>query len=167
VKRLNPRRVKIHRNYTVEEAAMILGVHKNTVRNWLKAGLQPVDNRRPILILGRQLSSFLYARRKEKTQRCRPGQFYCLRCRAPRTSAARKADYLPITPTSGNLRGTCSDCGTRIYRRVSREKLAAVVGDLHVTMPQAQQRIEESARPSSNSDFGHEAGTYAQTQSRK
>ncbi len=146
---------------------MILGVHKNTVRNWLKAGLQPVDNRRPILILGRQLSSFLHARRREKTQRCRPGQFYCLRCRAPMTSAARKADYLPITSTSGNLRGTCCDCGTRMYRRVSREKLAAVAGDLHVTMPQAQEGIEESARPSSNSEFRHEAHTYAQTQSRK
>ena len=134
MKRLNPRRVKIHRNYSVEEAAMLLGVHKNTVRSWLKAGLQPVDNLRPILILGRQLSSFLHARRKEKIQRCGPGQFYCFRCRAPKTSAACKAEYLSITPTSGNLRGTCC-CGTRMYRRVSIEKLAAVAGDLQVTMP--------------------------------
>jgi hypothetical protein len=125
VKRLNPRRVKIHRNYTVVEAATLLGVHKNTVRSWLKAGLHPIDNRRPILILGRQLSSFLCARRKVKAQRCR-GQFYCVRFRAPKTSAACKADYLPITSTSGNLRGSCSDCGTHIYRRVSTENLAAV-----------------------------------------
>lgn len=167
MKRLNPRRVKIHRNYTVEEAAMILGVHKNTVRNWLKAGLQPVDNRRPILILGRALASFLHTRRKEKRQHCRPGQFYCLRCRVPKTSAACKADYLPVTPTSGNLRGTCCDCGTRMYRRVSTEKLAIVAGELHVTMREAQHRIEESARPSPNCDLGHKAHTYAQTQSRK
>ena len=72
---------------------MLLAVHKNTLRNWLKVGLLPVDDRRPILILGRQLSSFLHAQRQEKTKRCRPGQFYCFRCRAPKTSAASRADY--------------------------------------------------------------------------
>ena len=36
VRRFNPRRVKIHRNYTVEEVARLFGVHKNTVRDWLK-----------------------------------------------------------------------------------------------------------------------------------
>jgi excisionase family DNA binding protein len=167
VKRFDPRRVKIHRSYTVEEAANLLGVHKNTVRGWLKAGLPAVDRRRPILILGRHLSRFLHARRKEKSKRCRPGEFYCLRCRAPKTTVAHKAEYLPITGTSGNLRGTCSDCGARIYRRVSMEKLAIVAGDLQITVPQAQERIEETVCPSLNSDLGHEAHTYAQSQSRK
>lgn len=151
----------------MEEAANLLGVHKNTVRGWLKAGLQPVDDRRPILILGRQLSSFLHGRRKKKSMRCRPGEFYCLRCRTPKTSVDQKAEYLPITATSGNLRGTCSDCGARIYRRVSMGNLAIVAGDLLIKVPQAQEHIEESGRPSLNSDLGHEALTYAQSQSRK
>lgn len=157
LKRLNPRRVKIHRNYTVEEAAMLLGVHKNTVRSWLKAGLQPVDNRRPILILGRLLSGFLHARRQKKAQRCRPGQFYCFRCRAPKTSAFCKADYLPITPISGNLRGICSNCGTLIYRRVSVAKLRAAAGDLEVRMLEAEQRITDSTFPCLNCSSNAEA----------
>ena len=37
---------------------MLFRRHKNTVRNWLKVGLQPVDDRRPILILGRELLPF-------------------------------------------------------------------------------------------------------------
>lgn len=130
VKRLNPRRVKVHRCYTVEEAAMLFRVHKNTVRTWLKSGLQPIDSRRPILILGQQLASFLHARRERKRQRCRPGELYCFRCRAPRASAVHTADYLPITASSGNLRGACCDCGTRMYRRVSLRKLATAIGDL-------------------------------------
>ena len=36
MKRLNPRRVKVHRSYTVEEVAKLFRVHKNTVRDWLK-----------------------------------------------------------------------------------------------------------------------------------
>jgi hypothetical protein len=153
VKRLNPRRVKIHRSYTVEEAAMLFRIHKNTVRTWLKSGLQPIDSRRPILILGRQLASFLHARREYMRQRCRPGQLYCFRCRAPRASAAQKADYLPITTSSGNLRAICSECGTRMYRRVSLRRLATAVGDLQVLLPQAQQRIVEGLEPSVNCDL--------------
>ena len=135
---------------------MLFRVHKNTVRTWLKSGLPPIDSRRPILILGRQLASFLHARREHKRQRCRPGQLYCFRCRAPRTSAAQRADYLPISASSGNLRATCSECGTRMYRRVSFRKLATAVGDLQVTLPQAQQRIVEGAEPSLNCDLERE-----------
>jgi hypothetical protein len=32
----NPRLAKIHRNYTVEEVANVFGVHRNTVRQWIK-----------------------------------------------------------------------------------------------------------------------------------
>jgi len=167
VKRLNPRRVKLHRSYTVDEAAMLFGRNKNTVRNWLKVGLQPVDNRRPILILGRELSRFLHARREHARQRCRPGQLYCVRCRAPKWSAAGLADYVPISSSFGNLRGRCCDCGTSMYRRVSWRKLTAVAGDLQVQLPQGQQRIEDIAAPSLNSNLSHEAETHANAQSGK
>ena len=153
MKRLNPRRVKIHRTYTVDEAAMLFRIHKNTVRAWLKSGLLPIDNRRPILILGHQLVCFLHARREGKRQRCLPGQFYCFRCRTPTTTAANRAEYLPITASSGNLRGSCAKCGTRMHRRVSLPKLATAIGNLEVALPQAQQRIVETPELSSNSDL--------------
>jgi hypothetical protein len=166
VKRLNPRRVKLHRNYTVGEAARLFHVHKNTVRGWLGSGLESIDDRRPILILGRKLSAFLHARRHRR-QRCKAGELYCVRCRAPKTCVARTADYLPIAVDSGNLRGTCVDCGTRMYRRVSLQKLAAVAGDLEVQLPQGKQRIDDCSDPSLNSDFAGKADTYANAQSGK
>ncbi len=114
------------------------------------------DSRRPILILGRQLASFLHVRRERRRQRCRAGEFYCFRCRAPKNSAAGTAEYLPLAANSGNLRATCVDCGTRMYRRVSLHKLAAVAGDLQVTLPEAQQRLMECANPSVNCDLERE-----------
>ena len=156
MRRLNPRRVKVHRSYTVEEAARLFRVHKNTVRDWLTTGLQKVDDRRPILILGRELAHFLHARRERKRQRCRAGELYCFRCRAPRGSAPGTAKYLPLTPSSGNMRALCVDCGTRMYRRISLYKLVAVAGDLQVHLPQAQQRITECADPSLNCDLEQE-----------
>jgi hypothetical protein len=137
----------------MEEITKLFNVHKNTVHYWLKMGLPRIDGRRPILILGRQLAGFLHTRRERRRQRCRAGEFYCFRCRAPRTSAAQKADYLPITTSSGNLSGICCECGTRMYRRVSLRKLATAVGDLQVLLPQAQQRIVEGLEPSVNCDL--------------
>ena len=146
---------------------MVTKVHKNTVRGWLKSGLETVDIRRPTLVLGRKLSAFLHARRQHTRQRCKPGQFYCLRCRAPKEPASRKADYVPITSTSGNLKGNCPDCGSRICRRVSLRKLTASTGELEVQLPQEQQRIEDTPSPSLNSDLRQDPDAYANAQSGK
>jgi len=73
----NPRLAKLHRTYSVEEVARLFKLHKNTVRNWLKQGLTPIDDRRPILILGKELSRFLQERRHKAKQVCGPGRIYC------------------------------------------------------------------------------------------
>ena len=159
MRRANPRRVKIHRNYAVDEAARLLGVHKNTVRAWIKSGLQTNDGRRPTLILGRHLSTFLHNRRKRSRQPCRPGQMYCVGCRAPKYPAGQIADYIPLSPSFGNLRGICPDCESFIHRRVSRKNLAAVAGNLEVSIPQAEEHIRDSLAPSFNSDLATEADT--------
>jgi hypothetical protein len=48
----NPRLVKLHRSYAVEQIARLFDVHKNTVRAWVKQGLQPIDGQRPALFHG-------------------------------------------------------------------------------------------------------------------
>ena len=132
---------------------MLFRVHKNTVRDWLKSGLQPIDDRRPILILGRQLASFLHARRERRRQRCAPASSIASAAGRQGARPPGTAEYLPITASSGNLRALCADCGTRMYRRVSFQKLAVVAGDLQVQLPQAQQRIVEGADPCLNCDL--------------
>ena len=153
MKRLNARRVKLHRCYSVDEAARLFRVHKNTVRAWIKSGLHTIDARRPTLILGRELARFLHERRQRTRQPCQPGQLYCVRCRSPKQPAAGVAEYIPITPRSGNLKGRCDACGAVMCRRVSLRSLTVVAGGLEVAIPQGQQRIADSAYPSLNSDF--------------
>lgn len=144
----NPRRVKIHRSYTIQEAAEALGVHVNTIRNYVRRGLQLVDDDRPLLILGSALRQYLVDGRRAARQRCGPGDIFCIRCRSPKKPAARMADYIPITEGSGNLRGICPDCNLLIHRRVSWAALEAVRGDLDVTFPEGLPRIGESSAPS-------------------
>jgi hypothetical protein len=164
VKRIDLRRVKIHRNYAVDEAARVLGCHKNTIRNWLASGLEPVDDRRPLLIQGTKLREFLRLRRGRTRCHCAPGQFYCLRCRAPKHPARRSALYVPITSVSGNLKGECPDCGSGIYRRASLRSVKSMTGVLRVTFPQAQQRLEEGPGPCLDCDLEPEVASDANAQ---
>jgi excisionase family DNA binding protein len=144
-RRPNPRAVKIHRSYTVEEAAGTLRVHKNTVRAWIKRGLPTIDSRRPILINGLDLFRFLTSERNKRKQRCAMGELYCVRCRAPKAPAGGMVDYLPITSAAGNLRGLCPDCDALIHRRVSLSRLHAIRGDMDIAFPQGVERIGDSS----------------------
>jgi hypothetical protein len=160
VRRPNPRLVKIHRNYSVDDIARLFGVHKNTVRNWLKLGLAAIDDRRPMLILGRELSRFLYERRQKAKQSCGPGRIFCIACRVPKVPAGKMAECIPTGPRAGNLRGICPDCERLIYRRINLTKIDAVRGELEITFTRPPSRIGESAVPSVNCDSSQKANAH-------
>jgi hypothetical protein len=152
-RRPNYRLVKIHRSYTVEEIARLFGIHKNTVRAWVKAGLPTSDTRRPILILGVRLADFLQSRRTKNKQPCRPGEFYCFRCRAPRNPAEGMADCWPVTDKIGHLQAICPVCECIMNRRFSMAKLAEIRGKLDITFAEAPRQVNESNEPTVNSDL--------------
>ena len=130
------RRLKIHRTYTVAEIAEILGVSRSTVLKWKRHGLAPVDDVRPALFRGDTAQGYLRGLRTSRRQKCPPGHMYCLPCRAPKAPALGMVDYVPRTPTNGNLRGLCPDCGRLIHRATSLAKLEGARGDLEVCFPE-------------------------------
>ena len=143
-RRCNPRLVKIHRSYTVEEVAKLFGMHKNSVRAWIKRGLPTSDNRRPTLILGRDLATFLQAQRTKNKRACKPGEMYCVRCRLPKKPAGDMVEYQPITEKIGNLIALCPDCNAIMNRRICLARLPQIRGQMEITFPQALPHISES-----------------------
>ncbi|GJL75568.1 helix-turn-helix domain-containing protein [Nitrosomonas sp.] len=152
----NPNLAKIHRNYTVEEAAGLYDVFKGTVRAWIKAGLPVLNDKRPMLILGSDLVAFHQARRTKNKQKCKPGEMYCVCCRAPRKPAGNMAEYQIITEKIGNLVAICPECDKIMNRRVNFSKLAHVCGEIDITLPQVVQHIIDNHQSSVNSDLKQE-----------
>src|SRR5690242_4153701 len=150
----NPRLAKIHLSYSVEDTSRLFRVHKNTVRQWLKQGLRPIDEHRPTLIRGDEIRRFLSERRAQAKRACGPGRIYCLPCREPKVPAGNIAECVATGVTAGTLQGICPGCNRMIYRRVNPQKLAGMRGDLEIIVTQAWPCIEETTKPNVNSDSG-------------
>jgi len=146
--------VKIHRCYRVEEISRLFGIHKNTVRAWVKAGLPTSDGNRPTLILGRDLRAYLQERRTKNKQPCRPGEFYCFRCRWPKAAAGEMADCWPVTDKIVHLQALCPDCCCTMNRRVSLTKLDDFHRILAITFTKAPEQVSNRIQPTVNSDLG-------------
>lgn len=151
-RRINPRLIKIHRAYSADEAARALGVHKNSVRGWIKKGLPVVDGGRPVLILGHELRAFLDRKRKAGKRPCPPGTIYCLKCREPRGPALGMVEYVGRDAATGDLTALCEICGTIMFRRARGADIDAIMPGIDVQIRGAGARLIERASPSLNCD---------------
>jgi hypothetical protein len=153
VRRVNPSTVKLHRSYDAGELAALLGVHKNTVKNWQREGLCPIDGSRPTLFQGAVVRAFLASRNKRRKSPCSPGTFYCFRCRAPRPPALGMVDFIPINARAGNLRALCGTCEATMHRRAPLAQIAAIMPDCDIQVAEAEASLSGSKPPSLTCDF--------------
>jgi len=108
-KRVSARKIKIHNQYTYQQAADALGVSVQTVRLWRQSGSPVLDSRKPHLILGFALKNFLNKRSKPKRD-MRRDQFLCMTCDSLTNAYGGMADYKPNTATRGRLEALCETC---------------------------------------------------------
>lgn len=160
-RRANPRLVKINRCYTVDGAAKTCKVHKNSILRWLTIGLNTTDKRKPYLIQGEVLRTFLESRQAKKKRPCGIGELYCLRCRMPKPPAAGMAEYRPDSDSVGNLTAICPTCEAMMNQRVNATKLAYFMQVFAVTFTQAESHIDAIDQPSVNGDSKKELCKHA------
>lgn len=138
-KRPNPRAIRAARTYTVEEAAIALGVSIGTIRSWVKSGLPLMRSRRPFLILGDALRGFLEERAKGSKMPLQADQLYCLTCKAGRAPMGLMVDCIPQTPKTARLLGLCEVCGGTCNRMISRSKIEHFGGIFSVVIKEGRQ----------------------------
>jgi hypothetical protein len=145
------RRVKGLSTYDVHEIAKQCGVHRGTVRNWLKHGLKTLDGSRPMLVHGTELKRFLDEKRISRRQKCAVGEFYCFRCRLPRKPWGEMADGAVHTDKIAKLSALCSVCETPMHRMVRRADLPKFAALVEIRALGVE-RLSDWASPSENSD---------------
>lgn len=155
-RRPNWQGIKRHRSYSVGEAAKVLGVSKLTVRRWIKdGGLPALKEKRPTLILGRDLKEFHRLRSKPRT-RLQSDELFCFKCRCARTPAANMADYTPRTSRTGTLMAICEVCGTDMHKAISAAALGGLARVLDLSFPEGQPHLSEIAKPLVHDHFRQE-----------
>jgi hypothetical protein len=122
--------IKLSCIYDPTEIAKLLGIHRNTVRHWLKEGLARIDDRRPILVSGAVLKAFILGRQQARKQKCAPGEFFCFRCRAPRKPWGGVADFSILNDKIAKAIAFCSVCETSMHRTIRRADLSKFVAQL-------------------------------------
>jgi excisionase family DNA binding protein len=153
----DPRRIKTHRVYTVADVAEALGLHRQTVLRWIKSGALAADQaRKPWLVDGAVLKTFLGARRRDGRCRLALAQLYCLGCRVARTPDGRLADFTLTRQGAGTLMGLCPECGAEMYKAVRREDLEPIRAQLDVRIRTAQPRIMGGANAPVTVDLSSE-----------
>lgn len=125
-KTYNPNFIKSTLSYSINDIAELYGLHKRTVQQWLKQGLQRIDNKKPYLIMGAELKRFIKYKRSKTKQKCQPNEFYCCKCRGPQKSRQNIVDINLINDRQILIMGVCSECHTKINRLSTIAKMKTI-----------------------------------------
>ena len=112
------KRVRYWYAYDIDEVCTLyadLGLHPQTVRKWIKNGLETIDAGKPALIYGKQLIDYL--KKNNQANKCKTAfdEFYCMACQDARPVyqnqivANQKAAFLQV-------QAACRECKSRMFK---------------------------------------------------
>ena len=113
--------VKTKRSYSTADLADLFNVHIQTVRNWHKQGMQPIDHDDDYrLYLGSAVKEYLQTKRDSRKIKLKKSEYYCMGCQNKSTSL--KTVVVPQNKIIGKgdqsvvLHGICIKCGTKLRK---------------------------------------------------
>src|SRR3972149_9068384 len=119
------RKIKAKKGYSTQELAEAVGVHLQTVRNWRRDGLKPIDpDSHYSLFIGSDIKEYLYGLMQSRRVKLEPNEFYCFGCREKTTSLkiSRQSQNRKIgtDKISVILKGRCVKCGKEVNKFSSK-----------------------------------------------
>lgn len=112
------KRVRYWYSYVIEEICQLFankGLHPQTVRAWIKAGLKTIDTSKPALIYGHDLISFLKKHNDKNKCSTEFDQIYCMKCRDAR-SVFQNMVAVEHNGKFLKAQGLCRTCKTRMFK---------------------------------------------------
>jgi integrase len=123
-------RLKKNRVYTVEDLRGTYKVDPNTISNWVKAGLQPSDSKKPYVFRGAVVTAFHEGRRQRKAKYLRPGEFNCVACKSAVFPDTQTVEIMIFDKCGHMLSARCSDCDaftTKLSSQADRDYFAGLI----------------------------------------
>lgn len=143
-------RPKKNRNYTTYEISRMAGVHRNTVRRWIRDGRLPaLKDQKPMLVLGADAVEFEQNQRATKMP-CALDELFCFGCHAPRKPAFDTVEYLVRNEKIGTLQALCCECTTVMYKGISACQLAELRDIVQVSVVPASATLIDTTNPVGN-----------------
>jgi hypothetical protein len=115
-RKYNTRLIKERLSYSTQDIVILFNLHKRTVQEWYTQGLPKIDERKPYLVLGANLKTFINKRQGKRKKSCKSNEFYCFKCKEPRTSWESLANIKFINEKSIMVIGICIQCKTRLNK---------------------------------------------------
>jgi helix-turn-helix protein len=128
------RGIRCHLSYEIAELAAKCGVSRSTVRNWIKAGLPAMTDRKPILIYGAEFKHWRETTLDRRKQKCVPGEMYCFGCRLPRRPALGMVEFHADNEVRGRLVALCETCERPMFRACSHSKISQAMPGISVSI---------------------------------
>lgn len=122
-RKYNTRLIKQTLSYSTQDIVSLFNLHKRTVQEWYRQGLPRIDDRKPFLVLGLHLKEFLDKRQGNRKKHCKPNEFFCMKCKEPRTSWENVVDIKFLNEKRIMIIGLCVQCNTPVNKISSTKKL--------------------------------------------
>jgi hypothetical protein len=112
--RFDPRKVSLHKSYTLKELTALVGMSQKTCLRWIEQGLPTVPGcEKPILIKGSELKEFIRSRNSKPELKLKRHEFFCLTCKD-----ARRAKRGSLEVSGNTKKGKCSVCNGKVSKTI-------------------------------------------------
>jgi hypothetical protein len=116
--RFDPRKVSLHKSYTLKELSDLVGMSEKTCLRWIEQGLAIVPgSKKPILILGSEVKKFIRNRNSGAKIKLERHEFFCFKCKFP-----RRAKRGSISVSGNRKMGLCSACNGKMSKTIHPTK---------------------------------------------
>ena len=78
----NYKLIESNRSYSTEKIKKLIGIHEQTIREWVNQNNLECVSRKPILIYGAVLKEFIKNRNENHKKTLSFNEFKCLKCKA-------------------------------------------------------------------------------------
>lgn len=125
-RKYDPKRSRKHWVYSRDDLEDVYCVCDGTIRNWIRAGLEPVDNMRPKLFAGYKVRQFITGMRWPDGRPPQDGRIYCPICQGfkPVITGTIKTSVTDTNCVS--VTGMCTDCHNMLQAHVPPEEVPEI-----------------------------------------